>query len=250
MTGAVTPVPGSASIVAPTYWWYRARSDLLAAVFLKAIPPGALLLDVGSADGPSVDWVPPETRRVDVDVDANGLRPGGVCGSALELPFAAMTFDVVSAYDVVEHFPDEGAILNELGRVLLPGGRLLVSVPAYQWAWTGFDVGSGHYRRYTRGRLMTALARAGFSVDRATYAFATTLPAFAADRLRRRLAGGGRPVADLAPVPSWLERVLLAVTKGESRVLQHRDLPFGSSVFTVARRPLSTFDSSWPSLSG
>lgn len=229
-------VPASASIVAPQYWWYRARSRLLAAVFLDGIPGGALLLDVGSADGPSVDWVPRATRRVDLDVDPSGLTPGGVCGSALELPFPDATFEVVSAYDVVEHFADERAIIAELGRVLRPGGRFLVSVPAYQWAWTGFDVGSGHHRRYTRARLTAALQAGGFVVERSTYAFAGTFPAFAVDRIRRRLAGGGLEVADLTPVPAWLERVLLTVTGWESRVLRRRDLPFGSSVLALARR--------------
>lgn len=237
MTAASRPQTAvSASIDAPEYWWYRARSRLLAAVFLRSFHPGDRLLDVGSADGPSVSWVPDSVLRVDLDLDPSGLRPGGVCASALRLPFAASAFDAVSAYDVLEHFEDEAAFLQEIARVLRPGGLLLVSVPAYQWAWTGFDVGSGHHRRYTRPRLVRALAAHGLRVERATYAFASTFPLFAADRLRRRMAGGGPRTADLTPVPKTVERALLSLTASEARLLQHRDLPFGSSVLALARR--------------
>jgi SAM-dependent methyltransferase len=80
---------------------------------------------------------------VSLDVDPRGLDVGGICGSALALPFADESFDVVAAFDVVEHCDPEAAVLNELARVLTPGGRLLLSVPAYQWAWTRFDDLSG-----------------------------------------------------------------------------------------------------------
>ena len=85
-----------------------------------------------------------------LDIDPRGLEPGGVCGSALALPFGDATFDVVCAFDVVEHCEPEALALAELARVLKPGGRLLISVPAYQWAWTEFDEENGHHRRYTR----------------------------------------------------------------------------------------------------
>jgi SAM-dependent methyltransferase len=92
---------------------------------------------------------------------------------------------VVAAFDVVEHCDPEAAVLNELARVLTPGGRLLLSVPAYQWAWTRFDGLSGHHRRYTRSRAVNAVRSVGMRVDRATYAFMSVFPFFATDRLLR-----------------------------------------------------------------
>ena len=71
-----------------------------------------------------------------------------------------------------------------------PGGRLLVSVPAYQWAWSQHDVRAGHHRRYTRPRIVAAIERAGLRVERATYAFAAVFPLFAAERVLRRAAPG------------------------------------------------------------
>ena len=149
---------GSPSIDLPDYWWYRVRAELLRRVFEPYVGAPEHVLDVGSADGPSVDWLEGHGRRTALDVDPRGLKPGDVCGSALALPFRDACFDVVAAFDVVEHVPDEDGILAELARVLRPGGRLLISVPAYQWAWSGHDVANGHFRRYTRPRAVAAVA--------------------------------------------------------------------------------------------
>ena len=73
---AVTTV-GSPSIEHPGYWWYRARGELLRAVFEKYVGDDGRLLDVGSADGPSVGWLRERGHRVALDVDPRGLRPRG-----------------------------------------------------------------------------------------------------------------------------------------------------------------------------
>ncbi|MBA2529087.1 MAG: methyltransferase domain-containing protein [Euzebyales bacterium] len=223
------PRGGSSSIDRPSYWWYVARARLLPAVLRAYTAAGGRVLDVGSADGPSVGWLP---DRVPLDVDPRGLRRGGVCASADQLPFAASTFDVVTAFDVVEHFADDGRLLAELHRVLKPGGTLLISVPAYQWAWSEFDVRAGHHRRYTRRRIDGAVRAAGFSVQRATYAFMLTLPFFTLSRLWTKL---GRGSAAVSALPASVERVLLGLTGVEERLLSRWDLPAGSSIFLAAR---------------
>jgi SAM-dependent methyltransferase len=238
----VTPVPpveqsGSSSIDEPTYWWYVARSDLLRAGLGDWVGRPARVLDVGSADGPSARWLPQE-GRVAVDLDVRGLVAGrDACASALALPFREETFDVVAAFDVVEHCEPETTAVAELARVLRPGGRMLVSVPAYQWAWSDHDVRAGHHRRYTRRRLVEALEREGLRVERATYAFALVFPLFVAERAGRRL----RPPAPGAsrlpqPVPV-VDRLLRGLCRLEARLLARRDLPFGSSVLVAAVKP-------------
>jgi SAM-dependent methyltransferase len=202
------------------------------------------LLDVGSADGPSVAWLT-APQKVSLDLDPRGLRPpSGICGSVLALPFADASFEVVSAFDVVEHCDPEAAALEELNRVLEPGGRLLMSVPAYQWAWSDHDVANGHHRRYTRPRAVEAVSAAGFEVLRSTYGFSAVFPAFAAERAWRAVqhrtgssgAQGPADVVDLPTVSSPLERLLLGLCRLDRRALAHRDLPFGSSVFLAAAK--------------
>jgi SAM-dependent methyltransferase len=228
---------GSASIEQPDYWWYRARAELLRAALGDFATDTSRVLDVGSADGPSVPWLHGD-HHVTVDLDPRGLRPGqGVCASALSLPFRDGSFDLVSAFDVVEHCEPEAVALAELGRVLRPGGRMLLSVPAYTWAWSDHDVRAGHHRRYTRPRLVSAVEQAGFVVQRASYGFAGVFPMFAAERLARRVRSA--PDTHQLPEPSpTVERVLLGLSRAEARWLRRRDAPFGSSVFLAADKPV------------
>jgi SAM-dependent methyltransferase len=239
-----TPHGGSPSIEQPDYWWYVARSDLLRTVLAPYVGTPDRLLDVGSADGPSVGWLE-APHKVSLDLDPRGLRPpSGICGSVLALPFADESFEVVSAFDVIEHCDPEDLALHELRRVLEPGGRLLASVPAYQWAWSDHDVANGHHRRYTRPRTVLALEEAGFEVKRATYGFGAVFPMFVAERavrgLRHRLrpsrTAGPADVVDVPHVGRTTERMLLGLCGLDRRLLARRDLPFGSSVFVAAVR--------------
>jgi SAM-dependent methyltransferase len=245
----------SPSIEQPGYWWYRARADLLQQALEAYVGEPRWLLDVGSADGPSVEWLRGHGTQVPLDVDPRGLGPDGVCGSALALPFADGSFDVVAAFDVIEHCEPEARALAEIARVLAPGGRLLMSVPAYQWAWTRFDEDNHHHRRYTRGRAVAAVEASGLRVLRATYAFSATFPLFAADRLRskiverskiaernkmveRRRSGAAQDAAPRLPsVSPRVENVLMGLTRLDRAMLRRGDLPFGSSVVIAAGKP-------------
>jgi SAM-dependent methyltransferase len=153
----------------------------------------------------------------------------------LALPFHESVFDVVSAFDVLEHCDPESGALAEMTRVLAPQGRLLLSVPAYQWAWTDFDVTAGHVRRYTRKRLVEAVEAAGLRVVRVSYIFASTLPAFVAERLARRVWPSPSDDPQVLPeVRPLVASGLLAACRVESRLVRRHDLPFGSSVVLAA----------------
>jgi SAM-dependent methyltransferase len=196
------------------------------------------VLDVGSADGPSVDWMAGTHQRFMVDVDSRGLVPGhSACASLLALPFPDASFDVVGAFDVLEHCAPEAVAMAELARVVAPGGRLLMSVPAYQWAWSDHDVQAGHHRRYTKARLLDAIAGTDLVVHRATYAFGAVFPFFAAERVVRRIRRNDEAAVvpnRLPDVSPRMERTLMGLTRVEQRYLARHDVPFGSSVLVAA----------------
>ncbi len=234
-----TTQPGSSSLSQPGYWWHRARADLLHVVFGSFVGTPRRTLDVGSADAPSVGWIRGGHPHVTLDLFPEGLVPGeGVCGSAMALPFADEAFDVVSAFDVVEHCEDDAVALSELARVLAPGGRMLLSVPAYQWAWSDHDVQAGHYRRYTRARLDRVVQDTGLSVARSTYAFGAVFPLFVAERARRSLRGAPAQSDNRLPAVSpRADRILMGLSGLDERLLRRTNLPFGSSVFLAAIKP-------------
>lgn len=226
----------SPSIVNRDYWWYRARASLLETVFRDYLQDEELLVDVGSADGPSVRWISDVCTRIALDIDIAGLahETRGVCASALEMPFRRDVAGAVAAFDVLEHFEDAVAALAEFRRVLRPGGMLLLSVPAYQWAWTSFDDMQGHYRRYTRRDLVELLRSSGFEVLRSTYAFATVFPLFALERVLSRMTSRQPEDPAESQLPDPVEELLEWLTRFDQKWLERRNLSFGSSIFAVA----------------
>lgn len=244
MTLTNLPMGGSPSLEAPDYWWFSVRAELLKTVFSSYVRSTDLVLDVGSADGPSAQWLRERAHCVPIDIDPRGIGPGGVVCSLASLPFADGTFDVVAAFDVIEHIEDEKQALEEILRVLKPGGLLLASVPAYEWAWTSFDAINCHYRRYTRSRLSYSLASAGLQPIRLTHGFAGVFPIFALSRLATRMRERNRaprcPAPGVLPplphVSSSKARILKIMSLLDRWALDSHDLPFGSSIIAIARK--------------
>jgi SAM-dependent methyltransferase len=209
-------------------------------------PAAARILDAGCGSGRNmvelarrgaVTGVEPAAQSLAV---ARARAVGTVLpGSLTEpLPFPDATFDLAVALDVLEHVEDDEAALRQLARVLVPGGRLLVTVPQYGWLWGEHDVLSHHHRRYTRARLLARAARAGMVAERATAFNAVLLPAIAAARLAQRIRGRAQPASDLGrtpqgPVNAALERILRAEA---ALIRRGRNLPAGVSLLAVLRR--------------
>ncbi len=96
----------------------------------------------------------------------NELGGRAAVGELSALPFADARFDLVAAFDVIEHVEDDRRVFGELGRVLKPGGVLLCSVPLHAAHWTSFDACVGHARRYEPEVLGALLAENGLVVER------------------------------------------------------------------------------------
>jgi len=148
------------------HWWYRGRRTVLDGVIDGlGLPPGARILDAGCGSG----------RNMVELARARGVGEV-IAGSVLELPFADASFDLIVSLDVIEHLEDDLAALREFRRTIAPGGALLITVPAYQWLWSGHDEINYHHRRYTRRTLQRVAERAGWRQARTTYFNSLLLP--------------------------------------------------------------------------
>src|SRR3954453_5584614 len=159
------------------HWWFRGRRAVIHALLARAaLRPRPRILDAGCGTGRNLLEYGRigEAQGVDPSADAvafcqarglDRVRQSGV----EELPFADASFDLVTATDVLEHIPDDLGAARELRRVTAPGGSLLVTVPAYQWLWSQHDDSHQHQRRYTLGRLRSALTAAGWRPAVQTY---------------------------------------------------------------------------------
>lgn len=234
-----------------THWWFAGRRRIIRG-FVEEIclkleceqmqRGRPRILDVGCGTGANLELLGQygEAEGVDVSPDALAFcRARGLAnvrqGEAEKLPYEDGAFDLVTALDVVEHLDDDAAGLREMRRVLRPGGRALLFVPAFMFLWGVQDDVSHHRRRYTLPVLKRTLRDAGYEVERATYA---NLSFFAPILLGRMLmrATGLRPASENNINVSALNGLLGRVLGAESTLLRRVNFPFGVSALCVARR--------------
>ncbi len=143
---------------------------------------------------------------------------------------------MVVAITVVYSVPDDHAAVTELGRVLRPGGVLLLVEPAFPSLRRAHDKTVGGVRRYRRAGLADLATEAGLTVQRATYAYSFLVPPSAALSIVDRLHP--RPVSDSGSDVERraLDRVFRPLARLERRRLRHGDVPFGTSTIVVATR--------------
>jgi SAM-dependent methyltransferase len=166
------------------HWWYRGRRTVLDGVIAGlGLPVDPRILDAGCGSGRFMVELAKLGTVTGVELSdtsvalARERRLGEVVsGSVLEMPFADGSFDLAVSLDVIEHLEDDLAALRELRRTVAPGGALLVTVPAYQWLWSGHDEINHHHRRYTRRSLQRVAEQAGWHQVRTTYFNSLLLP--------------------------------------------------------------------------
>lgn len=228
------------------YWWFRGKRAAVGALLSRAglgpPAPGDVVLDVGCGTGLSLATLAAPGRAVGLDDHAEALafaREAGarrlVRGSATALPFLDGAVDRALLLDVVEHVPDDAAVLAEVRRVLAPGGVAVIHVPAHPRLWSPHDEAMHHARRYTRAGLAGRLRAAGLEPLVLSWTFAGILaPAAAVRWWKARRPGAGS--ADFDVSPGWADGPLAAWHRLEAAWLARRDLPFGLSLGTVVRR--------------
>lgn len=229
------------------HWWHTGRRRIVSDMVERLrLPPNSRLLDAGCGAGGMLDTLSifGEVSGLDMDPEKAALaRRRGYDdireGVVERLPWDEEMFDLVTLLDVLEHTADDRVTLNELHRVVRPGGYLLVTVPAYQALWSSHDVVNHHYRRYSRRALRAAAGGAAWSVERITFFNALLLPpAIAvrlAQKLRRESAAQHTPDAEIGP--RWLYPALEMPLRAEASWLRRDlNLPVGLSLLALLRR--------------
>lgn len=235
--------------VEQSHWWYIGRRKIIAG-FVEEICRSVTdrrprILDVGCGTGANLLMLSKygEAEGVDVSEDALAFcRERGLdkvrLGAGEELPYEDGTFDLVTAFDVVEHMDDDLAGLSEMYRVLRPGGRALLFVPTFMFLWGLQDEVSNHRRRYRLPELRRVLEQAGFEVERSTYANITFFAPILLVRKLMRLTGIKTSTENSINISS-LNGIFGRIFGAESTVLRYLNLPFGVSGLCVARKAAS-----------
>jgi SAM-dependent methyltransferase len=223
------------------HWWYRARREVIAALIRRhALPPqDGMLLEVGCGTGHNLPMLETfgSVDAIEIDEAARGLaeerlgRP--VHGSRLpELPgIAEGHYDLIGAFDVIEHIDDDTAAVASLARRLKPGGKLVVTVPAHQWMWSAHDVVNHHQRRYSKARLKTLIDGSPLKLEKIGYFNSLLFPLAVGARLAGKVAGKDSSDDTLPPRPmNWAFEKIFGL---ERYLVGRLPLPPGLSLFAV-----------------
>jgi SAM-dependent methyltransferase len=150
------------------------------------------------------------------------------------VPLAGGRAEVVCLLDVIEHVAEPVAALREAARLLAPGGRVVVNVPAHRWLWSAADDELGHLRRYTRRTLVEELRAAGLEPVLISHVFSWLVPPV---WLRRRVTGRAQAELGLDVQSPPIDRAAMVLTAVERLGVGRLSSPLGTSVLAVARRP-------------
>jgi SAM-dependent methyltransferase len=168
-------------------WWFKHRNNCIAAAIQNASFANKAILDVGGGNGfvsiylktlgfnpylinPGIEGIQNAKKR----------KLGNlICASLEQAKFKANSIPNAGLFDVLEHIKNDTDSLHELHRIIVPSGKLILTVPALDILWSTADIAYGHFRRYSKEKLSRQLKQVGFRVDYITYFFsALCLPLF------------------------------------------------------------------------
>ena len=235
------------------HWWFHTRTEGIRSLLDPLAGSGGLVLDVGGGAGNMAHHLSRYGRVIGTD---NALKPllvarqrglDSTLAEAAASPFRSDSFDLIALLDIIEHCRDDDEVLAEAFRVSRPGGLVVVSTPAFSWLWSHNDVANRHLRRYSRRQLAALLRQAGFEPLRLSYGFFLVFPA-AAGLVLLRKALGAKPSlttprdeaayqVEMEPAPGPLNAALARVGDCEAALLRRWNLPFGTGLLAVGRKP-------------
>ena len=238
--------------------WFAGRTRAILKYLDGALPPleageRRKILDIGGGAGNMAHHLAHYGEVIDLDYNPRPLAVAqlrgleALQGAGNELPFPDNEFDLISLLDTVEHIADEFGVFEECLRVLKPGGKMIVTVPAFMWLWSYNDEINDHERRYTVPEMRQKLEMTGYDVLRISYNNFFLFPAIAGMRFLRpydpdlespHLTEDEEVYqVEMEPIPEPVNSVLHVIGWLEAEMLQRVGLPFGTSIICMAEKP-------------
>ena len=225
------------------HWWYEGRRQILARLIKRlCLPKQAKILEAGCGPGANLSMLScfgylsafePEQYAADHAAKISGVnvKTGDLPGN---IPFDQQ-FDLIGAFDVIEHIDNDVEALTALGDALKDRGRAIFTVPAHQWLWSRHDDINHHKRRYSRKQFKAALELAGFTVQKISYYNMWLFPLAVCVRFGKKAIGAQDKNDVTMPAP-FVNAVLQYFFASEQYMLPYMNLPFGLSIIAICTR--------------
>jgi SAM-dependent methyltransferase len=224
------------------HWWFCGRRAIGEAVIRDlGLPKDAKILEIGAGTGGNIAMLEKfgEVQAVEMSDLARRIAWEKTGRDFLygylpdNIPVSPGSVDLICLFDVLEHVEEDQASLLSMRRLLKPGGKVVLTVPAHQWLWSTHDVGLHHMRRYSRSLLRQRIEEAGYRIEKLTYTNAALFPVAVLARLADRLRGSGGQAAGQAMPPAPLNAAMKAMFSAEKLIVPNATLPFGVSLLAV-----------------
>ena len=224
------------------HWWYCARREVVASLIRRlARPPvGGAILEIGCGTGHNFGMLS-EFGHVDaleLDDQARGIAEKRLGRSILSAPLPELAgvpqrhYDLIGAFDVIEHIDDDRAAVASIAARLKPGGKFVMTVPAHQWMWSAHDTVNHHKRRYSRRSLTQLIEGSPLTLKKVGYFNSLLFPVAIAERMASKALGKDGGDLELPPAP--LNAALKRTFAAERHLVGRIPLPPGLSLFAVA----------------
>lgn len=227
------------------HFWFQARNRLIVHALRKYLPDARSILEVGCGTGMVLQAI--QAANPTLAASGSELFVEGLAFAQVRLPGARLMqmdatripfvdeYDVIGAFDVLEHIDDDVGVLHEIHRALHPGGGVILTVPQHPWLWSHQDELAHHVRRYRRGELEDKLRAAGFEVVHSTAFVSLLLPLLALSR-RAVTRTDDDPFHEMR-IGALANATLGAILQLEFQLLRTGlRLPIGGSRLVVATR--------------
>ncbi|MEE8206562.1 MAG: class I SAM-dependent methyltransferase [Nitrospinaceae bacterium] len=227
-------------------FWFRSRNKLIVRVLNRHFGNQKSFLEIGCGTGFVLSGVAaafPEARMSASEIDLAGLpfvrqrvaRAEIFQVDARQIPYQ-QEFDVIGAFDVIEHIEEDEKVLNQIYNACKPGGGVVITVPQHPWLWSPIDTLSCHKRRYTKKELVRKIKRAGFEIVETISFVSLLLPLMLVSRLRTVSEKDLDPMRELS-LPKFLNRMFCWIMDLERVLIQAGlRLPVGGSLLCVGKK--------------
>jgi SAM-dependent methyltransferase len=232
------------------YWWFVARNQIVKELINYYAPElkGKTILDVGCGTGGFSKLISNEYDVICLDTSEIALEyckqrnlNNLFLGTIDEFEPGNSKISATLFLDVIEHIDDDKSVVKRANEILEKDGYLIATVPGYQWLWSNHDIIHMHKRRYTKKRFNNLLEESGFRIIFSSYFnsflfFPAVLKRFY-DNIMNNEKTSNNPEADvIEPVSPFINKLFLRVFAFEKHILTKTSLPFGLSIFTIAKK--------------
>ena len=239
------------------HWWFIIRQKIILQLLQKYVTgvknTSYKILNVGAAGGASSKWLSQFGEVYSLEYDTaftESLLAQNIAvvqGSITSIPFSNNEFDLVCAFDVIEHVKDDEKAFAELQRVCKPAGKICITVPAYQFLWSRHDNINEHQRRYTNTNLKKLVSKQPYNkiIYRTYFNTILFLPIFLVriiENIFKKNPDIVKSDFEYYQTSSFINMVLQKIFSVELFLLKFIRLPFGVSLLMLVEK----FDNKLP----